>query len=173
LSIQQDELSIFDVSIPEKTREKLALFSKLVSAHFGFLNDLGYKGPVVKISKHEVLDFCNTILFQNDHACREVRVVFYCESLNINNGDFLILDIWRKSHKLKTKASDNILVFEKFIEKYRPDIDQKSLDIRSYKTPLMESMERVLSLCASLLKAEMEEVLKGEYWEEGLYNEWV
>lgn len=90
-----------------------------------------------------------------------------------DRADVVGLDIFRRRTTFGADSLEDFLVFELFLAKYRPDIDQRLLDIRSYEGPFEERLEKVLSVYASLLQSEAKDILTGERWEEGFYAQWV
>lgn len=158
-----------EAAVPEAIQGKIDLFVGRVQEHFHFLRGLSYQAPQVVARNDELLKYWTEVKYESRKAGREVSVRLAPVEDGDARGDVLNISISKFPHA----TYKDLLAFDLFVEKHRPEIGAQALDPRCYEGSFPHRVDSVLRLAASLLQTEARDILTGDRWEEGHYHPWV
>lgn len=139
------------------------VFIDIVKGHMAFLERLSYTGPVVSFPGENDAGGIIKAVYASSFANREVSISVQQEA----GSSRVYVAIWRLPVVTFRKDLINL---EVFAWKNIPGFDLQSLDLTSYSGSISDRLESLMKTITAVLQGPANELLAGQWWEEGLYD---
>lgn len=156
-------------SVSDQVRNKIKIFEKKVGENFKFLEGFDYKSSDIEYEKDDSFyKLWASINYANES--REISITYFPFDEKGEEGyDSITLSIGRKP---EINNVNDYLDFDRYMSSKESTFDHEKLNPNNYKGDFEQRIDQVLDLYASLLKEYAMEIMKGNYWEKGHFEDW-
>ena len=160
---------MINIKVSRKNKLKVSAFVNATKKYFKFLEDYNYTLKSITTSKqHSVKDIIE-IRFENEEIDRLILIIYEPDDIKGNVIDLLGISFYNG-----IKSLNKELVFEKFLEKYKPELEIEHLIYpnKNNKDSFDENVELSLSGLSYFIKEVGISLVDGTDWEDGLFYDW-
>ncbi|RLE31263.1 MAG: hypothetical protein DRJ61_11575 [Acidobacteria bacterium] len=154
---------------PCELRKKSMVFLRQIERAFRFLVDIGYS-PAVLAPIDDQFPYRIEVLYGFSEQDREVSVRYIPRKKDSPREDILVISMWRNlAARGGIRGWDAKIWPDIYLSKFHPDFDVSKLDLRSFQGPFQCRLELCLEVWASVLQNELQDVILGTKWVNGMY----